>query len=354
MEYIAISLVLSVKEAPMKATLMTMLAVLAFCTGGTEPRVINSYLGTLRIAKPITYKNLMIYPLTTPHAANIEYLTLDEAMRKNWLTIREIGNGEVNHVELKNSGTKTVFIMTGEMLSGAKQDRMLREDLLVPPKSDWLRVPVYCVEHGRWVSESSTFKSSKEFAPNELRQCARITENQSEVWDAIASSQEKLGIASRTSTVHANYEDEDIKKELETYTRHFGRLPELTKNTVGVVVATGNRIICVDIFASNALINKFWSKLLRSYAMDAISDRKPVIRTDDIEDLVQALHNAKHVSVGTPGIGNLYRIETDFGRGTALVHDGRVVHLDFFVDDLHDNEDAQWRLDMRRDQRLND
>ena len=338
----------------MKTILTAMMMVLTLNTAGNEPKTINSYIEKLRIAKPITYKNLIIYPLTMQQMTNTDYVTLDEAMKKNWLTIREIGTGEINHVELKNSGNKVVFIMTGEMLSGAKQDRMLREDLLVPPKSEWLRVPVYCVEHGRWASASSTFKSSKEFAPNELRQRARITENQSEVWDAIASSQERLGIASSTSTVQANYEDEEIKKELATYARHFGRLPELTKNTVGVVVATGNRVICVDIFASNDLIAKFWSKLLRSYAMDAISEREPVVRKEDIQDLVQALANANHVSVGTPGMGNLCRIETDFGKGTALIHNGKIVHLDFFVDDLQDTDDPLWRLDMRRDQRLND
>jgi hypothetical protein len=338
----------------MKAILMVMFMVLTLNMPGNEPRTVNSYIEKLRIAKAITYKNLVIYPLTIQHMTKTDYVTLDEAMKKNWLTIREIGAGEVNHVELKNSGNKVVFIMTGEMLSGAKQDRMLREDLLIGPKSEWLRVPVYCVEHGRWISVSSTFKSSKECAPNALRQRARITEDQSEVWDAIASSQERLGITSGTSTVHANYEDEEIKKELATYTRHFGQLPELTKNTVGVVVATGNRVICVDVFANNDLITKFWSKLLRSYAMDALSEREPVVRKEDVEDLIRALAKANHVSVGTPGMGNLYRIDTDFGTGTALIHNDRVVHLDFFVDDMQDNDDPQWRLDMRRDQRLND
>ncbi|UCD20220.1 MAG: hypothetical protein JSU64_03525 [candidate division WOR-3 bacterium] len=337
----------------MKATLMIALTVLVLQAPGRETKIINSYIGALKIAKPIVYKNLMIYPLTKAQGASLGYVTLDEAYARDWLTIREIGDGEVNHVELKNSGPRTVFIMTGEMLSGAKQDRMLREDVLVPPKSDWLRVPVYCVEHGRWVSTSPTFKSSKELVPNDLRQRARITENQSEVWDAIASSQERLGIASSTSTVHANYDDEEFKKEIQTYERHFGRLPELSRNTVGVVVVTGNRVICIDIFASNELINRYWNKLLRSYVMDALSEEKPVIGREDIQDLIQALSNTKQVSVGTPGLGNLYRIENDSGKGTALIHNGKVVHLDFFVDDSRD-DGGQWRLDMRREQRLED
>jgi len=338
----------------MKTIKAAVLLFLALGARAGEPSTISSYIGKLKIGQPIRYKNLAIYPLTIQQSKAREFITLAEAMDRGWLKIREIGDGEVNHVELKNSGTSMVFIMTGEMLKGAKQDRMLGQDVLVPPKSAWIRVPVYCVEHGRWVSSSPAFKSSSEVAPNALRQCARITEDQSEVWDAIASSQEKLGIVSGTSTVHANYEDERIKKELAGYTGHFERLPRLDPGTAGVVVATGNRILCVDIFADNKILSKFWSRLLRSYAMDAIMESEPTVDKAAIKELMQTLSRSKHVSLGTPGAGELYRVETNSGRGSVLVYDGQIIHLDFFVDDLSDSDQPEWQLDIRRDQRLND
>jgi hypothetical protein len=242
--------------------------------------------------------------------------------------------------------------MTGEMISGAKQDRMLRDDVLIPPKSDWLRVAVYCVEHGRWVSVSSAFKSSELVVPNALRQRARITENQSQVWDEIASSQDRLGIASGTGTARANYEDEDTKKELTEYTKRFADIPKINTNTVGVCVTTGNRIICVDIFANNDLLIIYWHKLLKSYVMDAMHETKSTVQKTEIRGLLDALSHAHTVSIGTPGLGNLFKIETDFGKGSALVHRENLVHMDFFIEDLHD--EPEWRLDIRRDQRLND
>ncbi len=338
----------------MKTIKAAVLLFLALGARAGEPTIISSYIGRLKIGQPIRYKNLAIYPLTIQQPKAREFITLAEAMDRGWLKIREIGDGEVNHVELKNSGTGMVFIMTGEMLRGAKQDRMLGQDVLVPPKSSWIRVPVYCVEHGRWVSSSPTFKSSNEVAPNALRQCARITEDQSEVWDAIASSQEKLGIVSGTSTVHANYEDEKVKKEIAGYTDHFERLPRLDQSTVGVVVATGDRILCVDIFANNKLLGKFWSRLLRSYAMDAIMECEPTVDKAAIKNLMKTLSSSKYVSLGTPGAGELYRMETSSGRGSALVHDGQIIHLDFFSDDVSDDDQSEWQLDVRRDQRLND
>jgi hypothetical protein len=317
-----------------------------------QQKTMQHHLEALKLAKPITYKNLTIFPLTLNIRQQTDYATLDQAMKNGWLSIREIGNGEVNFVELKNTGNRVVFIMTGEMISGAKQDRMLRDDVLVPPKSGWIRIPVYCVEHGRWVSVSPAFKSSGLVVPNELRQRARITEDQSQVWDAIASSQDRLGIASRTGTAHANYEDEETAMELKEYSRKFADLPKLTKNVVGVVATTGNRIICVDVFANNDLLMKYWNRLLKSYAMDAMHETKSTIRKDDIQELLDALAHAHYASMGTPGLGDLLKIETDFGKGTVLLDKERLVHMDFFLSNMF--TEPEWRLDIRRDQRLND
>ena len=335
----------------MKTIALAMMIIMPFIAN-TGQKTMKEYLCKIKVGRPFTYQNLTIYPLTLRSAPRVEYITLDEAMKRNWLTIREIGTGDVNVVELKNTGDKTVFLMTGEMLVGAKQDRMLSQDVLVPPKSAWLRVPVYCVEHGRWAATSERFKSSGFVVPNELRKQARVTEDQSVVWDAIAESQDRLGIASRTGTAQANYEDEEVKERISLYTEKFWNFPKLAKNTIGVVVTTGSRIICVDLFANNKLLSEFWHKLIRSYAMDAISESKSVITKEEVQELLTVLANAHYVSIGTPGIGNLYTVETDFGKGSVLLHRGNPVHMDFFFSNVF--AEPELRLDMRRDQRLND
>jgi hypothetical protein len=43
------------------------------------------------------------------------------------------------------------------------------------------------------------------------------------------------------------------------------------QNAVGVVVAVKGHIIWADIFASNALLTKYWPKLLQSYAAEALT-----------------------------------------------------------------------------------
>jgi len=222
-------------------TLCLLMAIFGFTKG--EDDVIDNYLGKITVGNAIEYKNLKIFPLELKSAiSSRNFTTLDEAMDKGWLKIRESGDGEVNFVEVRNNGVDMVFLMTGEMITGAKQDRMLKQDVLIPAHSEWIRVPVFCVEHGRWVSVSPEFKSGNLLVPNAVRSEAKASESQSDVWAGIARSQEELGVASGSGTVRANYEDADVCAKVAEYEKHFESVPKISKTTVGVVVTTGNRV----------------------------------------------------------------------------------------------------------------
>jgi hypothetical protein len=45
------------------------------------------------------------------------------------------------------------------------------------------------------------------------------------------------------------------------------------RNAVGVVVAVNGEIIWADMFASSSLLEKYWPKLVRSYAAEAVVTR---------------------------------------------------------------------------------
>ena len=328
---------------------------LAFCLYSKgEEEIIGKYLNKVKIGKSIEYKNLKIFPVTSTKILSTQnYLTLDQASDKGWLKIKEIGSGQVNAVEIKNTGNQPVFAMTGEMITGAKQDRMLNQDILLPPKSGWIRVSVFCVEHGRWISVSSEFKSEGLLVPNAVRSKAKIHESQAEVWDEISSSQNELGIASGTQAVRANYEDKEVQEKIDEYAKKFKKIPNLSNSTIGVVVTSGNRIICFDLFANNDLLKKLWKKLIRSYAMDALSGSPGAAEVSDIEDFLEAFEQANYITTGTPGLGQLLKVESDFGKGSALVYSSAVIHMDFFPSDGI-TDDNGLRLDIRREQRLDD
>ena len=338
----------------MKLALTLLFAVMCVSAQGGEA-IITNYLQKARVGDALEYANLRIFPIIVNKVMSTQdYITMDEAMDRGWLKIKETGSGQVNFVELRNTGIQMVFLMTGEMISGAKQDRMLKEDVLIPPKSGWIRIPVYCVEHGRWTQVSTEFRSEKLLVPNALRQRAKISENQSEIWDEIAASQERMGIMSATGTVRSNYQDKKVENEIHEYIKRLQELPRLSKATIGVVVTTGNRIICFDMFANNGLLQKYWMKLIKSYAMDALTGGKAAIDKRYVEGFIEAIENAQYTSISTPGLGKLVEIDSDFGKGSALVYKSAVVHMDFFPTGVIRGHDTELRLDFRREQRLDD
>src|SRR3954466_7738374 len=66
--------------------------------------------------------------------------------------------GSVPELQVENGLDLAVFLMDGQELVGAKQNRILNTDVLVPARST-LRIPVSCVEQHRWRHVSATFSA---------------------------------------------------------------------------------------------------------------------------------------------------------------------------------------------------
>ena len=74
-------------------------------------------------------------------------------------------------------------------------------------------------------------------------------------------------------------ENEDVKKQVDAVAKPIEQnyqslIRQLhDRNAVGVVVAVNGRIIWADVFASTDLLEKYWPKLVRSYASEAVVTR---------------------------------------------------------------------------------
>lgn len=242
-------------------------------------QIMDRYLNYIEVSDAIEYKNLKIFPIILKQELSTKsYVTLDQACKEKWLTIRELKSATVSMVEIQNNGSEPVFIMTGEIIKGAKQDRMVKNDILLEPNGKVVEVPVYCVERGRWRHVSYEFKSADKVAPSSVRKGAKISCNQSEVWSCVASLQNDCGVVSETGTLMDSYKDKDTKKELDLYEQKFERVPDLSDRTIGVIVTTGSKIVCFDLFANNNMFKNLWNKLIKSYALDGISGARSVVR----------------------------------------------------------------------------
>ena len=122
---------------------------------------------SLSVAEPKTYRNLRIFPLLAENQGGKSFLPIDRAIRNGDLEVQEKGSGEVNTVRVRNNSGSLVFGLSGDMIVGARQDRMLKEDVLIPAHSGWLELEVYCTEHGRWTASTGNFGSIGKVVPGQ-------------------------------------------------------------------------------------------------------------------------------------------------------------------------------------------
>jgi hypothetical protein len=300
------------------------------------------------------YENLTLFPLVGPASTYSSYTLLDEAIRSGQVEVQEKDGGQVNTVRVKNTGKTHVFGMAGEIVSGAKQDRMLQDDVLLSPGSGWLDVSVYCTEHGRWTGSSLSFGTKGYVASGAVRGRAAKTQSQEEVWAEVDAAHQGLGVATESRAFAKVYEDKAAQEQARPYLENLDRLPELRPGALGVVVAVGNRIICVDAFGSPALFRKMWPKLLRSYVIDAMQSRpEGRIGQKQVQQFIKTAALAEVTDQPTVGAGRLQRLAAANASGSALVFRSSVIHLDLFPGPSFEVDDGTApRLDFRRQRTL--
>ncbi len=303
----------------------------AYVPAPAPPDAIDAFAARLKVGPPKKHGNLTLYPIFADdvRVAGVD-LTLEEAMDRGLLEVRELKPAEVNRVRLVSRAKEPVFVMGGEMLTGAKQDRIMGDDLIVPPGAD-LTVPVFCVEHGRWVAKSDSFRSAAFVAGSGVRK-ARAAADQGAVWNQVAAEQERLEAPSETGALRSIQDSKEVQERIEPYKRALSVFPKEIGKARGVVVCVGDEIAAADLFGSRALFLQLWPKLLESYIVDAV-DREGGGAPDAVRvrRWLEGIAQAEREVRKTPGNGTLYQLRGEGLMGSALIYDGGVVHMELFA-----------------------
>jgi hypothetical protein len=279
---------------------------------------------------------IALFPLTghEPGISPIKktLLTLDEAIAQGGLVIKELEQESVNQIAVKNESSQWIFIMAGEILTGSKQDRILKDDLLLPPRSGRVVVNAFCVEHGRWSYKSDTFSSNKTASNIAVRQKARESNSQGAVWKAVEDTQRSVGCAPSTQALNETYKAPVIEKNIDSLFAKFRNMADQHGAMNGVAVAIGDEILCADIFGDNAMLRKLWPKLLKSYLLEAMSRGKTAasVTQRDVERFIDAAAEAECSSHVAPGEGSLLTLDSRAVTGSALMYSGALIHTDIF------------------------
>jgi hypothetical protein len=211
-------------------------------------------------------------------------------MRRRPLPRRHDG-AQVNRLVLVNNSDRPLLLLAGEIVTGGKQDRVVGKDRIVLGNSNPVDLSVFCVEPGRWTGTSAQFggiASGKDryvtqMAQPSVRSKAMVDKDQQKVWTEVNNSVVGMAAAAPQATVGGTTSyarvmgNDEVQKKIDAVAAPMERSYENVikqlrdQNAVGVVVAINGEIVWADIFASASLLEKYWPKLVRSYATEAIT-----------------------------------------------------------------------------------
>ncbi len=236
------------------------------------------------ISGPYERENLAIFLIHGKSAMDAKnIITLDEAMEKKKIVIYETGN--VNQLAVKNVSDMSVYIQSGDIVKGGKQDRVLQNDLIIRPKSGKITISSFCVEQGRWSKRSNeslrSFSSSKkQLASRELKLATKREKSQRDVWSQVEKVQKKLSgnmgksvkSARSGTSLQLTLEDKDISKKIKAYTDGISGMVKDQKDAIGFCFAINGKINSADLYSSSVLFQKLWPKMLEACSVEAISE----------------------------------------------------------------------------------
>ena len=304
---------------------------------------------TYSLLAPIRSGNLTVFPVVSNRSYDTaEFITLDDGLRSGDVVVTEAGqarglirrrpndpiavhpvrDAEVNRLVLVNNSKRPLLLLAGEIVTGGKQDRVIGKDRIVPAESDPVDLSVFCVEPGRWVAASGQadfgYRAGGSvggvLASPVVRSKAMAAKDQQQVWESVRSSQHAMAQtveasgaapAVESTTSYARVMDnKEVQKQVDAVAQPVQRDYESVihqlrdKNAVGVVVAVNGETVWADLFASTQLLQKYWPKLVRSYAADAVITRAKAVEVSskDAQKFLDNLQGRHETAETEPGL----------------------------------------------------
>jgi hypothetical protein len=300
----------------------------------TQP---DSLFAGLNIGKPLHYRNLTVFPLSWANPHKAPYILLGTAIEAGQAVVEEVNeSGGVPNLAVANKADRPILIPEGEILIGAKQNRVVNVTVLVAAGVKFL-MPVSCVEAGRWRYQSRHFES-KFCAPPSLRnkkmkavqrnraEGGRAESDQGEVWNEVQACLTKVDARSETSSLTDGFLASE--KRLDEY-RHESSLP---KDAAGVLVAKGTHVIGMDLFDSPATLQAMWHRLRDAYFFDALGDNRKRRATSrkSAQAFLDHVAASARPRQSALGLGEELEIAGDDLVGGALTYSGHVCHVAAF------------------------
>jgi hypothetical protein len=305
---------------------------------------LSSTLQSLHIGCPITHAGLTMFPLVADRTSNPDYLLLDQVLDGALAEVSEVSDaGSVPELQFRNKADKDVLLVDGEELVGAKQNRVLNLTILVSAGKT-VKIPVSCVEAGRWAWRSTRFAAGKRklHAKARIEKMARVSRSMEEsgerarsdvqaaVWRSVDDKMASLACRSETSSLHDVYDSSEAR--LGELRRQF----EAVSGQVGAVFYVAGQPVGCEVYDSAETLAHMLPRLVDSYALDAIEEARGDAKPPTLEQVKRILERiAGEPAQSYPAIdkGQDLRIQGESLQAAALVEGDRLLHLSAFVEE---------------------
>ncbi|HUU60472.1 MAG TPA: DUF6569 family protein [Phycisphaerae bacterium] len=269
---------------------------------------------------PHTHKNLTVFLIRGPdRLKDPKILTLEEGLAQKTVAVYETGN--VNQLIIQNNSDVSVYIQSGDIVKGGKQDRCFGSDALLPPKSEKIKIQTFCVEQGRWSRRGAEapqhfLAGNNNLSGKDLKLAVNITGSQSGVWENVRKQQNDLGEnvgrlaagdtgaatqpadvqdAASPTSLQLTLENKKLNEAVGEYEKALAGILKDTKDVIGLAFAVNGEFSGVEVYGSGKLFGKLFPKLLKAAAVEAIAefDKDKRVKTPTVADLEACIADAR-------------------------------------------------------------
>ena len=195
-----------------------------------------------------------------------ELITFDQAMATGKLSLKEIlynGGADVGVLVIKNNLKKPVLLLSGSLIAGGKQDRVVAETTIIPPSREDNYINVFCAEKGRWDSKAKPFIESG-MADMGLRKKIDLEHRQTAIWNQIESQFHAMGKKAETwPYIQLRHTNEKADSAYQHY--FIAKFQQTDSSFAGFAAITGNRIIGCELFASTVQTRLFFKDIISAF-----------------------------------------------------------------------------------------
>jgi len=237
---------------------------------------------SLGVSGPYEHENLALYLV---HAANSDpgraFKTLEAALNEKLAVVYE--TGDVNELSIENLSDHDVFLQSGDVLRGGKQDRAIAMDFVAHARSGRMPISAFCVERGRWrsrlsdISGDGVFATANSIGLNNVMRSALNSGDQSMVWENVEADQARLNNAAGVelrdpespTSLQLTYENDALTTHVNAVVDELEHRMRRAEEATGLIVAINGKLYSADVYSSRHLFAGMRRKLVAGAATDA-------------------------------------------------------------------------------------